>query len=84
MTEQAPFFETAPPAVKVKANPYATALLAIGGGGLALALVFLVGGQSQGLDGLGMIAFAGVLFPVGAGGMLLWLLLEGLRWRPVR
>ena len=71
----------AKPAAKIASNPFSTALLGTGAGGLVLALMLGLVGYSQGLEGAGMLAVAGLAFPVGVGGMLAWLLLEGLRWK---
>ena len=67
----------------MKANPFSTALFAIGSIGLVIAVILFVAGGSMGLSGLGVTSFATGLFFLGSIGLVGWLLLEGLLWKPI-
>jgi hypothetical protein len=66
----------------MKANPYVTALSAIGMIGLTLAVILFLLSGSMGLSGLGVSAFATGLFLLGSLSLVGWLLLGGLTWKP--
>ncbi|TFD84995.1 hypothetical protein E3T61_18415 [Cryobacterium lactosi] len=66
----------------MKANPYSTALFAIGPIGLVLSVMLFLASGSMGLSGLGMSAFAAGLFILGSLSTVGWLLLGGLQWKP--
>jgi len=61
-------------------NPYRTALFAIGMLGLIIAVVLFINGSNAGIDGIGMLAFAGALFPVAGFAFVAWLLTGALQW----
>jgi hypothetical protein len=64
-----------------RSNPFATALFAIGGGGISLAFVFAVLAGGAGVSAGWVVAAAGVLFPLGVVALLLWLTVAALRWK---
>ena len=68
-------------ATKTRSNPFATALLAIGGGAILLAAAFAMMASGTDLTESWGAAAAGVLFPLGVVAVLLWLTVAALRWK---
>ena len=70
---------------KGPSNPFATALLSIGGVGILIAAACWMIGISQSspydlLAGAGWIAIASGLSPIAAMAFIAWLVVEGIRW----
>jgi len=69
-------------ATKAQSNPFATALFAIGAGGISLAVILAMLAAGVGVSAGWVMSAAAVLFPLGVVAVLLWLTVAALRWKP--